>query len=82
RVRVAPNPFGQITNFEIELSQRGEYQFQVFDLNGKEVKNERLLLKEGINRFSFDGSALPKGFYSYRLFNDRGFLSGKIIKTR
>ena len=79
QIKVFPNPFSEVTTFEIELTQGGEFQFQVFDVSGKVVSNKTVNLNEGINRFTYDGSHLTKGFYSYRLSNRQGFANGKII---
>ncbi len=82
QINVYPNPFKQMTTFEIELSQGGDFQFQVFDISGKEVANSSLELNEGTNQFNFNGSSLNKGFYSYRLSNRQGFVSGKMIVVK
>ena len=76
---LAPNPFRYSTNFKIQLPKGGEYQLQVFDVSGKEISSEKLELVEGTNRLDYDGSHLTKGFYSYRLSNNQGFISGKMI---
>ena len=79
QINLFPNPFGQTTTFEVELKDGGEFQFQVFDLSGKEVSNKMLLLNEGKNQFIYDATHLNKGFYSYRLSNHIGFVSGKMM---
>ncbi len=78
-INVYPNPFKQVATFEIELIQGGNFQFQVFDINGMEVSSKRLTLNEGINNFTYDGSLLASGFYSYRLGNSNGFSTGKMF---
>ncbi len=78
-VNLSPNPFKDKTNFEIQLAQEGIYQLQIFDVSGSEVSSQYLELNEGLNNFSFDGSKLIQGFYSYRLSNHQGFISGKVI---
>ena len=79
QISVSPNPFSQTTTFKIELGEGGAFQFQVFDINGREVSHETLQLNEGINQIYFNGSDLPQDFYNYRLSNGQGFVSGKII---
>ncbi len=79
QISVSPNPFSQTCTFDIEVIEGGKFQFQVFDSNGKKVNDETLELKEGINQFSYDGSQLTKGFYSYQLSNRKGFVNGKLI---
>ncbi len=78
-VSLAPNPFNEVTNFEIQLVEGGAYQLQVFDVNGKEVSNQRMELNEGVNTLSYDGSHLTNGLYSYLLSNNNGFVSGRMI---
>lgn len=78
-ISVAPNPFSQSTTFEITLREGGEFQFQVYDISGRSIRNESIRLESGINRFSFDGQQLSPGIYSYRLSNQNGFISGKMI---
>ena len=79
QINVYPNPFMQVATFEIELNQGGEFQFQVFDISGKVVANETMNLNEGTNQFTFNGSHLNKGYYSYQLSNGQGSASGKMI---
>ncbi|MEL7219953.1 MAG: T9SS type A sorting domain-containing protein [Bacteroidota bacterium] len=81
-VLVSPNPFSQMTAFKIDLNLGGEFQFQVFDMNGRELNRKQLQLSEETNQFIFDGSALTPGFYSYRLSNQQGFVSGKMVVVR
>ncbi len=78
-VLMSPNPFSQTTTFEMTLIQGGAFQFQVFDINGKEVHRQTLELNEGANRFTFDGRHLSNGFYTYQLSNKQGFVSGKMM---
>jgi len=79
QISLSPNPFRQITNFEVVVVKEGEYLFQVFDITGKEVSNQMMELNEGNNRFTFEGSHLTKGFYKFTLSNKEGFVSGKMI---
>ncbi|MFK8105168.1 MAG: T9SS type A sorting domain-containing protein [Saprospiraceae bacterium] len=79
QIKVYPNPFRDVTTFEIELVQSGKFQLQIFDVSGKEVSNQRLDLNEGTNQFNYNGQQLTKGCYSYRLTNEQGFTSDKMI---
>ncbi len=79
QIKVYPNPFYLETTFEIQLDAASTFQFQVFDINGREVKFETLQLNEGINLIPFNGSNLTKGFYTYRFSNLRGYITGKMI---
>ena len=79
---VSPNPFRNITNFEIELANGGEFQLQVFSLKGELVAKNNLKLNQGLNIISFDGTGLSTGTYNYRLVNNTGYKSGKIILVK
>ncbi len=81
-INLAPNPFKSNTNFEIYLVEEGKFQFQVFDFTGKEMSSQTITLTEGINRFTYDGSHLTNGYYSYRFSNHQGFISGKMIVVK
>ena len=63
-----PNPFNPATVIPVMLQAPGHCRLRVLDLMGKVVA---LLhdgfLEAGPHRFSFDGSGLPSGVYSYRL---------------
>ena len=63
-----PNPFNPATVIPVMLQTAGYCRLKVLDLMGKVVA---LLhdgfLEAGPHRFSFDGSGLPSGVYSYRL---------------
>ncbi|MEM6804739.1 MAG: nuclear transport factor 2 family protein, partial [Bacteroidota bacterium] len=78
-IRLAPNPFTQSTNFEIQLEKGGLFQLQVFDITGKEVSRKLMRLNTGVNSFTYHANHLPSGLYSYRLSNNQGFISGKMI---
>ena len=54
---------------QFESAERVEVLIQVYDLNGRVFKTERLPLEKGSNRLEMDFSFLPKGMYflsSYR----------------
>ncbi len=76
---VYPNPFNDHLNFQIDVIEAGEYQLQVFNLNGIIISDRSLQLSEGNNLFQFDGSNLQNGNYYYRLYNQKGGLIGKLL---
>ncbi|MEM9719148.1 MAG: T9SS type A sorting domain-containing protein [Bacteroidota bacterium] len=78
-VSLAPNPFRHTTEFEVQLTKAGEFQFQVFDLSGREVSRRTLQLKEGSNSFSYDAGNLSSGIYNYKLSHQLGSISGKML---
>ncbi len=76
---VSPNPFKDVTNFEIELEVGGQFLLQIFNAEGELITNNAIRLNEGINNIPFNGSSLTSGIYNYRLVNNTGYKSGKII---
>lgn len=75
-VRALPNPFNDQTVIEVQSTQNGRFQFEVFDLLGKRLHAETVLLFEGQNQFTFNAGILPPGTYLYTL----GDASGKSIR--
>lgn len=69
QVRAMPNPFTAQTTIEAEALEAGNYRFEVFDLLGKRMHSQQEQLQAGMNQFSFDGTALPKGLYLYTISN-------------
>ncbi len=75
---VAPNPFGDYTQFEFANPDGASYELVLRDLSGRRVMTER-----GINGNSFqlDATSLPAGMYLYTLQGAEGNVaSGKLLK--
>lgn len=68
-VRNLPNPFTDQTTFEIQSTQTGRFQLEVFDLLGHRIRSETVQLYEGANQVSFEFSSLPSGAYLYTVGN-------------
>lgn len=77
-LKVSPNPIIDMATFEAQISEAGQYQFQVFDSKGKLVKSESLKLTTGANQFSFCADQIISGIYTYRLTNNSSYFSGKL----
>ncbi len=64
-VRAMPNPVSGQTTIEVQSTETGAFQFEVFNMVGKRIHSETIQLFEGVNHFSYDASQLPKGAYLY-----------------
>lgn len=66
-----PNPFNPGTVIPVELPASSYCRLQVRDLMGKEVAVlHDGFLEAGTHRFTFDGSTLPSGVYTYCIIID------------
>ncbi len=76
RVKVSPNPFRNQTTISIEANQVQELNFQLFDQQGRLLRQEN---HRG-NTFQFDRGSLAKGLYFFHLNDSQGATySGKIL---
>ncbi len=78
----SPNPFGELTNFEVHSKVNEILNFQVFDMLGNLVHQDRIEIFQGANNFVFDGSRLSNGIYTYSLNDGKATLTGKMVVSR
>ena len=78
----APNPFSGNTQIFINSEVSDNFTFQVHDLLGKQLHQERLQIIEGENRIDFDGSFLANGVYIYSVSNGKDNISKKMVVNR
>lgn len=72
-----PNPFNPTTIIAFALPETGPVRLQVFDLNGKRIKElVNRNLTAGRYEISFDAGKLGSGIYVYRL------TAGEFTQTR
>ncbi|MBW8330979.1 MAG: T9SS type A sorting domain-containing protein, partial [Prolixibacteraceae bacterium] len=65
-----PNPFSGSTNIELQLEKASYVRVSVIDMAGRTVSTlQEGNLTEGKHRFTFDGTALPKGLYFAKVVN-------------
>lgn len=64
-----PNPFNPVTNLRFETEQAGFVTIQVFDTQGRLVREvvQNQLYNAGFHVLGFDGSGLASGQYLYQL---------------
>ena len=75
-----PNNGTAIINFSSKLG--GDYQFVIRDVTGKEVARTNLYAGAGENRYSFDGSTLSSGLYTYSLSNGVNVLTQRMVISK
>ena len=78
----APNPFSYFTNIQVDSRVSGEFQLSVFDLTGKQLRQQDIFLTEGENQIEFDGSDLANGMYLYSISQGEGQVINKMIIQR
>ena len=76
-----PNPFNYSTQFEFNLQQSGDFNFQVFNALGQMV-HRQYLPNQGTGKLqlSWDGVDLPSGIYFYQAGFENAKMTGKLIK--
>lgn len=83
--KIYPNPFTKNCLIEFNTETSGENLIQVFDLNGKLVKQENNYFPAGNNKWMFDGNTgtgeeIAKGFYVLKVSNSQQSFTQKILK--
>lgn len=75
-----PNPFNPVTQIEYSLMKTGSVILNVYDINGKLVKN---IVNEnqsfGTYSYDFDGSGLSSGIYIYEIVTADFYDTKKMI---
>lgn len=78
---VIPNPFTTKLFLEVGSDLSLTLQFQLFSINGTEVKNQSVRVIEGLNRIEVDTRMLQSGVYIYRIYKGHNVVStGKVVK--
>lgn len=77
---VSPNPF--VENFRLVVASPHfqEFQFQLFDSNGRLVKNNRVFAQEGKTQLDIPAGQLPAGVYTAVLSNQQGLATATVVK--
>lgn len=76
-LKVYPNPFTEGAIFEFERAPIGGYDFQLFDISGKLLRQEQGL--EGA-RYQMEGAGIQPGMYFYRITQSgRMIARGKLL---
>jgi hypothetical protein len=78
-VQNAPNPFTNNTEIIFNSSKSSEIQFSVFNVMGKEIRNEMIIAYSGKNKIVFESNNLSSGIYFYTLNNGQESVTKKMI---
>ena len=81
--QVYPNPFTNKTTIHYNITQEGQVNLTVYDMDGREIKtlvngNQ----SPGLYNQTFDANGLSNGVYMYRLQTSSGTQTGKLILTK
>lgn len=76
-----PNPFNPVTSFAVTLSRAGDYEVDIFSIQGRRVKTLAGHAAAGTTTITWDGTdavgrSVASGLYLYRL------RAGEVIETR
>jgi len=77
-----PNPFSSKTRIGCITGKAGDVELYVFDILGKLVYNEKMIVKRGENYFEFTGENLTNGIYIYSIKNNETSYSRRLVKSR
>lgn len=78
-LKVVPNPFNSQTAIQIYSPIAGDFTFSVTDVVGRVLEVRDVSLSIGDNSIVFNGNNCPNGHYFFRLENERGAVSGKMV---
>ena len=76
-ISVAPNPFNDLTVFEIKSNKSDVYSFELTDVLGKKVKSI-----DGITakQFEISRNGLENGIYFYKIYSSESIIgAGKVV---
>ncbi|MBD3234446.1 MAG: T9SS type A sorting domain-containing protein [candidate division Zixibacteria bacterium] len=62
-----PNPFNSTTTIVFHSPTSGEALFEIFNIAGQCLETNRIRIKTGINRVTWDAKGKPSGHYLYRI---------------
>jgi hypothetical protein len=75
-----PNPFSEVTWFDLNISKESQVELLIYDLTGKLLQQIDYGKKSAGNvRIRYDNLHLPKGIYFYSFITDLGTQNGKFI---
>lgn len=76
---LTPNPLSNYAVLTINTTKAGYYQFNMVNLLGQQVRNQKIRLIEGKNEIEIDGTELANGAYLYSLTDGKNVASGKMM---
>ena len=77
---IFPNPVNDVLNLRTTAQTSDAYDLQLFDQNGKQVSNERLMIPSGENIAPINVANLPTGIYNLILSDGKNQITKKMLK--
>lgn len=74
-----PNPFSHTTEISFSATSSKVYNFQVIDVLGQKVYEERIAAVSGRNYITFERRSLSPGVYFYSLNDEKAAITRKMI---
>ncbi|MBX2893055.1 MAG: T9SS type A sorting domain-containing protein [Saprospiraceae bacterium] len=81
-VKNVPNPFSDATIISVTSEVTGQFNFEMFDLFGRRVRQQTLALAHGENQFTVEAGDLANGSYFYTISNANGSVTRKMVISR
>lgn len=81
-IGVLPNPVSASARIRVNALSSAQAGLQVFDIAGRSVHSETILLAPGENLVSVDASSLPMGVYTVRLTSAGSSRSARMVVAR
>ncbi|MFI5220819.1 MAG: T9SS type A sorting domain-containing protein [Bacteroidia bacterium] len=78
-VSVYPNPNNSLLNIDFETTEQKNISFNLFDVNGKNILNEKYLIETGKQNFQINTSQLAPGVYMMNILDEN---NGTITKQK
>jgi hypothetical protein len=76
-ISVSPNPFNDVTTFEIHSNKNETYSFELTDVLGKNVRSITGISEK---QFQFSRNGLENGIYFYKIYSSESVIGvGKLI---
>ncbi|MFI5221712.1 MAG: T9SS type A sorting domain-containing protein, partial [Bacteroidia bacterium] len=76
-VAIYPNPTNGILNIEIESAEQKNISINLYDVNGRNILNEKRIVISGKQTFQFNSSTIPSGIYFLNVSDKSGSSIGK-----
>ena len=74
-----PVPARNILNIEFVSMKNQKLSFEIRDVSGRIIQSDKMIVNQGINKYSVDVSGLSQGFYSVVLKGDQGNIIRKFL---
>jgi PKD repeat protein len=79
-LKAFPVPFGSRLHVSLQASVAGPSSLQLFDVLGREVRQQLVQLRPGAQQVELHTEALPSGVYTLRLNSSAGSQQIKVVK--